>query len=156
MIRKIRAVYILFSYVLVLPLAVFGLFSRLFMVDDLQYWDKQAEAIVITCTDVTHHTKGEYENGGPSLTYEAEAVFDVEGHTYLVKTTGGTNYKAGSKVIISYNSEDPEKNNWSSDPTAENDRMKKSFQISGILFLIAVFGCFLGFRDRKRNKKAVS
>lgn len=148
--RKIHALFILCSYVLILPLMVIVVFSRLSLPGDMEKWDRQAQAVVISCTDVTHRTKGEYENGGPSLTYESKAAFELDGKTYDVTTRGGKNYRIGSTVVISYNSQDPEDNYWSENPGTEKSRMSVLHLGSCILTLLTFLGIF---RDLRRKKQ---
>lgn len=148
--RKVHALFILCSYVFILPLIVIVVFSSLSLQEDTEKWDRQAEAVVISCIDVTHRTKGEYENGGPSLTFESKAAFELEGKTYDVTTSSGKKYKIGSTVVISYSSQNPEENYWGDDPGAEKRRMSVLHLVSGILTLLALLGIF---RDLRRKKK---
>lgn len=146
--------YIIFSYAMIFPAICMVLFSSLMAGDYGEEWDRQATAVVTECRNVTRGSRSRAvnENGGPSLSFEVTARYEVNGKEYQISTTGGTHYRVGEQVVISYHSQNPADNYWSDDPVAESRRMKRLHTASGILLLLLIPGCLLGIAKRRKKK----
>lgn len=153
--RRFWETYRVYSLLLLFPaLLMFALSFLICSGEDPTYYDRRTNGFVTSCMDVTRRSKAILENGGPTLCFEIEADYEVDGVTYTCKETWGSPREVGSLVAISYNSAKPSASTLIEDPAAEKSRMGMLTVISGIALLFILFPLVTGKGRKPKDKHA--
>ena len=152
--EKFWKTYRTISLYLIVPavcMFVIGLFSHL-LDQDPERSDRQTQGVVVSCVDKTDRSKPALENGGPNLSYQIAAEYQVDGVTYTCKETWGSPEKVGSTVTITYNSAKPSDSTLITDPVAGKRRVGNLVVGSGITLFLCVVPLVAGY-IRKPGKR---
>ena len=151
--RRFWETYRVYSLLLLFPaLLMLALSLMIYTGDDPEYYDRQTNGFVASCTDVTRRSRAISENGGAILSYEIEAEYEVDGVTYTCRETWGSRREVGSVVTISYNSAKPSDSTLIENPAAGQRRVGALTVISGIALLAILFPLVTGKGRRPKDK----
>ncbi|MGN0996068.1 MAG: DUF3592 domain-containing protein [Candidatus Ventricola sp.] len=147
--------YRAYSLLLLFPaLLMFALSLMIYTGDDPEFYDRQTNGFVTSCTDVTRRSMARSENGGPILSFQIEADYEVDGVTYTCRETWGSPEKVGSVITISYNSAKPSASTMIEDPAGSKSRIGMLTVISGIALLFILFPLVTGKGRKPKDKQA--
>ena len=115
-------------------------------------FDRQTQAVVVSCVDCTDRSRKALENGGPVLDFLIEAEYQVDGVTYTCKEHRGSPRKVGYVVTILYNSAKPSDSTLNTNPVAGKKRVGQLVAGSGIALFLCVIPLAAG-KIRKPGKQ---